>query len=101
MLPKTDALGIVEAVKHLRDKEPLLRQLSEGALQFYQQHFDWETNARKLEQFYKSLLNEPTSSAQEAGGCENNTWPAESSTGQSEANEVTRGEARPDLPRAQ
>jgi glycosyltransferase involved in cell wall biosynthesis len=56
VLAKVDALGIVEALRYLRTNPALVRRLSEGALQFYKQHFDWEIGARRLDQFYRTVL---------------------------------------------
>ncbi len=55
VLPKVDAKGIVTTVQRLRMDQPLVKRLSEGASEFYEQHFRWEVNARKLEQFYQTL----------------------------------------------
>ena len=55
VLEKVDALGIGEAVLTIRKDEALARQLSEGALRFAREHFDWSKNARALEQFYQTL----------------------------------------------
>lgn len=57
VLSKVDALAIVETVQRFRTDESLVKHLSEGAHQFYEQHFKWETSARKLEQFYEALLH--------------------------------------------
>jgi glycosyltransferase involved in cell wall biosynthesis len=57
VLPKVDALGIFEAIKHFRSNEGLVEQLGAGALQFYEQHFNWETSARKLQRFYSQVLD--------------------------------------------
>lgn len=55
VLPKVDALGIVEAIKTLRGDEALVRRLSVGAAEFAREHFDWEKNARALNAFYLRL----------------------------------------------
>lgn len=57
VLPKVDALGIFEALQHLRSNEALTRKLGEGAAEFHKQHFDWKTSAAKLEGFYREVLD--------------------------------------------
>ncbi|HTG44985.1 MAG TPA: glycosyltransferase [Verrucomicrobiae bacterium] len=59
VLPRVDALSIVEAVRMLRADEQLRERLSAGALEFCRSHFDWSTNARKLDQFYFELRAKP------------------------------------------
>ena len=59
VLPKVDALGIVESVQRLLKNEPLAKLLSQGAQEFCRENFDWETNARKLEAFYQKVLHHP------------------------------------------
>ncbi len=66
VLPKVDAMGIVKAMQRFRTDEPLVKHLSEGAQQFYEKHFKWEASARKLEQFYETLLDREQRSN---GGC--------------------------------
>ena len=56
VLPKVDALGIVDAVRTLRANEQMRERLSAGALEFCRSHFNWSTNAAKLEQFYFAVL---------------------------------------------
>jgi len=55
VLPKADALGIVDALKTLRADKELVKRLSEGALAFGEEHFDWSKNAGTLERFYEQL----------------------------------------------
>jgi len=55
VLPKVDALGIVEALKTLRADEQLMSRLSAGALAFCREHFDWAKNAGTLERFYEQI----------------------------------------------
>lgn len=57
VLSKVDAMNIVETLQVFRAQESLLQRLCEGARQFYEEHFDWERNTRKLEQFYNQVLH--------------------------------------------
>ena len=60
VLPKMDALGIVDSLKKLRADEPLASRLSAGALTFCQEHFSWSRNATTLEKFYEQIrLTQP------------------------------------------
>ena len=54
VLPKVDAVGIVDAVHALRNDTALMDRLTAGAAAFCQQHFDWSRNTDSLEQFYSS-----------------------------------------------
>lgn len=56
VLSKVDALGIVEAIELLLNDPALTQRLSAGAVQFGAEHFNWDTNAQKLERFYEQLL---------------------------------------------
>lgn len=56
VLPKVDALGIVEAVQKLRLNDALLQRLSAGAVAFWEEHFSWRKNTAKLAQFYDIIL---------------------------------------------
>lgn len=56
VLPKVDALGIVEAVQTLRRDPVLSERLSAGALAFHRKHFDWRKNAETLAEFYDRIL---------------------------------------------
>jgi glycosyltransferase involved in cell wall biosynthesis len=58
VLPKVDALGIVRSVQEFSGNKALTRQLSEGAVNFCRKHFDWKTNARKLQEFYTTVLGQ-------------------------------------------
>ncbi len=60
VLPRVDALGIVEAVEAIRADDLLRQRLSAGALEFCRKHFDWETNASKLDQFYRDVTARTT-----------------------------------------
>ncbi len=55
VLPKMDALGIVDTLKALRADEELMSRLSTGALAFYDAHFSWSKNAAALETFYEQV----------------------------------------------
>jgi glycosyltransferase involved in cell wall biosynthesis len=55
VLPKVDALGIVDTLKKLRADEGLRSRLSAGALAFGDEHFDWGKNTAVLETFYKQI----------------------------------------------
>ena len=55
VLPKVDALGIVDALKELRGNNHLRTQLSVGALAFAQEHFDWGKNTATLTRFYEEV----------------------------------------------
>jgi len=56
VLPKVDALSILETIQMLGQDKTLVKRLSEGALAFQREHFNWEANAHELEQFYDSVL---------------------------------------------
>jgi glycosyltransferase involved in cell wall biosynthesis len=64
VLPKVDALGIVQTIIHLRKDPALVQRLSEGALNFYAQNFDWEKSARTLEGFYRLIVDGAAKSGQ-------------------------------------
>ena len=55
VLPKVDALGIVDAITRFRADQPLVSQLSAGALAFGEKHFDWSKNAATLDHFYQQI----------------------------------------------
>jgi glycosyltransferase involved in cell wall biosynthesis len=55
VLPKVDALGIVDTLKTLRADERLMSRLAAGALVFCQEHFSWSRNAATLERFYEQV----------------------------------------------
>ena len=59
VLPKVNAPGIVETLVRFAEDPKLVAQLSEGALAFSRTHFDWETNARSLENFYQNIPTRP------------------------------------------
>jgi glycosyltransferase involved in cell wall biosynthesis len=59
VLPKVDALSIVDAVRMLQADDQLRERLSAGALEFCRSHFDWTTNAGKLDQFYFDVRTKP------------------------------------------
>ncbi len=64
VLPKVDALGIVDTLKMLRADEQLAQRLAAGALAFCQEHFSWSKNAATLEAFYeRSPRHAPKTSA--------------------------------------
>jgi glycosyltransferase involved in cell wall biosynthesis len=55
VLPRMDALGIVDTIKTLRADEPSISRLSAGALSFCREHFNWRKNARTLDRFYEQM----------------------------------------------
>jgi glycosyltransferase involved in cell wall biosynthesis len=55
VLPKMDALGIVETIRTLRADEELVSRLCAGALAFCDEHFSWKKNAATLENFYEEI----------------------------------------------
>ena len=55
VLPKVDALGIVDAITRFRADQALVSQLSAGALAFREKHFDWNKNASTLNRFYQQI----------------------------------------------
>jgi glycosyltransferase involved in cell wall biosynthesis len=55
VLPKMDALGIVDTLKTLRADAQLAQRLCAGALAFCQEHFDWGQNAARLQRFYDEI----------------------------------------------
>ena len=58
VLPKVDALGIVDAVRTLRADRTLCDRLAAGAVEFYRQHFNWQNNTRRLADFYQEIAIE-------------------------------------------
>ncbi|CAN5675068.1 hypothetical protein BH20VER1_BH20VER1_19900 [soil metagenome] len=60
VLPRVDALGIVDTVAHFAAEPALVERLSAGAVAFAREHFDWRKNARTLERFYDSLTPAPS-----------------------------------------
>jgi glycosyltransferase involved in cell wall biosynthesis len=56
VLPKADALSIVDAVRSFSGADGLPERLAKGALEFCRSHFDWATNAAKLEEFYCQVM---------------------------------------------
>ncbi len=63
VLPKIDALGIVDTLKTLRADQQLVQRLCAGALFFSAEHFDWKKNAATLERFYEQTSNSRAASA--------------------------------------
>ena len=55
VLPKVDAVGIVDALKTFQADEELRSRLSAGALAFCDEHFDWNKNTATLENFYEQI----------------------------------------------
>jgi glycosyltransferase involved in cell wall biosynthesis len=55
VLPKMDAIGIVDTLKMLRTDEELRSRLSAGAVAFCEEHFSWNKNAATLEKFYDQV----------------------------------------------
>lgn len=59
VLPKVDALGIVDAIRHLRANKPLADRLAAGATEFCRKHFNWKNNAGALANFYAEVAAQP------------------------------------------
>lgn len=59
VLPKVDALGIVNAVRALREDKALSERLAAGATEFYRRHFNWKNNTRGLVEFYERIALQP------------------------------------------
>ena len=55
VLPRVDALGIVDAVHTLRADQPLAQRLAAGATEFCRKHFSWKKNAATLARFYEEV----------------------------------------------
>jgi glycosyltransferase involved in cell wall biosynthesis len=55
VLPKVDALSIVDTLKTLQADEQLRERLSTGAFAFCLEHFSWSKNAALLENFYDQI----------------------------------------------
>jgi glycosyltransferase involved in cell wall biosynthesis len=55
VLPKVDALGIVDAVRELRKNKALSERLAAGATEFCRQNFDWTRNTGTLLEFYQEI----------------------------------------------
>jgi glycosyltransferase involved in cell wall biosynthesis len=55
VLEKVDALGIVDALSHLKDDKSLRGHLAAGAVTFGREHFDWKKNAGALANFYEQI----------------------------------------------
>jgi glycosyltransferase involved in cell wall biosynthesis len=64
VLPKVDALGIVQTIIRLLKDPALVQRLSKGALDFYSQNFRWEKSAHALEGFYKLLVERAAKSGE-------------------------------------
>ena len=63
VLPKVDAVGIVDALKTFQADEELRSRLSAGALAFCDAHFDWSKNTATLENFYEQIRHTRTEEA--------------------------------------
>jgi glycosyltransferase involved in cell wall biosynthesis len=55
VLPKMDAIAMVDTLRMLRADEELMSRLSAGALAFCEEHFSWKKNAATLEKFYEQI----------------------------------------------
>jgi glycosyltransferase involved in cell wall biosynthesis len=55
VLPKVDALGIVDAIRQLRANKSLAERLAAGATTFCRKHFNWKNNAGALARFYAEV----------------------------------------------
>ena len=52
VLPRADAVSIVEAIHFLRRRPELCQRLSTGGRKFFEQRLDWAASARKVLDFY-------------------------------------------------
>ena len=68
VLPKVDALGIVDALQKLRGNSRLIERLSAGALAYCDEHFDWKKNTRALEEFYGQIVGGEHAAAGHSAG---------------------------------
>ncbi len=59
VLPKVDALSIVDAIRALLANRDSRERMAKGAVQFTAEHFSWEKNTAGLLQFYGELLAQP------------------------------------------
>ena len=59
VLPKVDALGIVDAVRAIKADPGLAARLARGASDFCAEHFDWKKNTEGLETFYDYISPKP------------------------------------------
>ena len=59
VLPRVDALGIVNAILELQKDKALSERLAIGATEFCRKHFDWKKNARTLVEFYQEIALKP------------------------------------------
>ena len=55
VLPRVDALGVVDAIHTLRADKPLTQRLAAGATEFCREHFSWKKNAATLARFYEEV----------------------------------------------
>ncbi|HKP04832.1 MAG TPA: glycosyltransferase family 4 protein [Chthoniobacterales bacterium] len=55
VLPRVDALGIVDAIRHLRANKSLAERLAAGATEFCRKNFNWRNNAGALARFYADV----------------------------------------------
>ncbi|MBV9770595.1 MAG: glycosyltransferase [Bryobacterales bacterium] len=53
VLPKVDALAIVDAVRSITIDQDLYDRLARGGREFFEQHLSWDHSARKLLNFYE------------------------------------------------
>jgi glycosyltransferase involved in cell wall biosynthesis len=58
VLPKVDALSILETVKLLRGNPALCDRLGQGALDFVRVYLDWAKNGQTLAKFYESIVRD-------------------------------------------
>jgi glycosyltransferase involved in cell wall biosynthesis len=56
--PKVDASAIVQSIQVLHADPDARERLADGALEFAEQHFNWEKNARQLDEFYRAVMTE-------------------------------------------
>ena len=60
VLPKVDALAIVDAVRQIMGDPVLYQKLSSGARAFFEQHLNWAKSAHDLRCFYERVILAPS-----------------------------------------
>ena len=60
VLPKVDALAIVDAVLQIMGDPALHQKLCSGSRAFFEQHLNWAKSARELRRFYERVTGAPS-----------------------------------------